>query len=370
MKSKASLSEDRVQAIPPLQKTRPIDISGGTCYAVATRGHRQHYTELLSRELGLEPVIAAPNLNVLRTLIGSRRTFFVTLDDDIKGFILVALARTLLGRPTIGLFLRPRECFDRSRARGWIKWMLFRSLNALPPIRMLTILPFWLETRFEQVARGWIYDPQFWDLGPGAERSSLPMTSLAESVLAEAAGRKIVVSFGQQTTEKGVLRIIDTWRHSEALRKKYLFVIAGIVPAANAEHAQGFAEQGGRLVPRFLSEEEMLSLYRVADYMWCCYAPNYDQASGVFGRAMQLGVPALVRQGSFLQVLAGRFDAGAIALPYDDGEAAGRILCDVAQCKREVPKPLHLLATMRTESLTRLRRALQLDDRTTGDTAI
>lgn len=332
----------------------------GICYTVVAGGHRAHYADLLSRELGFKPLIARLDMKVFRELAGSKCTFFVTLDDDILGFILVAFARMLLGRPTVGLFLRPRECFEAGRLKGWIKWLVFRLLNGLPPIKMLTILPFWLEPRFEQVASGWIYDPQFWDLNPVADRTSLPMTPLAEDVLGKAAGRKIVVSFGQQTREKGFGRIADIWRSSKQLRDEYLFVVAGIIPAAKSDYAQGFAAAGGHLVPRFLTEGELLSLYRIADYAWCCYAPNYDQASGIFGRAMQLGVPALVRQGSFVQAFADHAGIAAVALPYYGDEVAVRILCDAARRGGQVARNVELLTTMRIESLARIRKALRL----------
>lgn len=45
-------------------------------------------------------------------------------------------------------------------------------------------------------------------------------------------------------------------------------------------------------------DEEILSLYKVADLVWCSDAPDDDQASGVFGRAIQTGVEPVFRKGS------------------------------------------------------------------------
>lgn len=51
---------------------------------------------------------------------------------------------------------------------------------------------------------------------------------------------------------------------------------------------------------RIVTDDEILRLYKVADLAWCCYAPDYDQASGVFGRALQTGVEPVVREGRVL----------------------------------------------------------------------
>ena len=42
----------------------------------------------------------------------------------------------------------------------------------------------------------------------------------------------------------------------------------------------------------------MLALYSIADLAWCFYSPEYDQASGILGRALQFSVTPVVRKGS------------------------------------------------------------------------
>ena len=37
-----------------------------------------------------------------------------------------------------------------------------------------------------------------------------------------------------------------------------------------------------------------------SQFIWCCYSPEYDQASGVFGRAVQYGCIPIVREHSVI----------------------------------------------------------------------
>jgi N-acetyl-beta-hexosaminidase len=56
---------------------------------------------------------------------------------------------------------------------------------------------------------------------------------------------------------------------------------------------------------RRISDEELISLYGVADYVWCRYSQSSSSmSSGVFGRAVQLGKTAVVSTGSYLDRLA------------------------------------------------------------------
>jgi hypothetical protein len=62
--------------------------------------------------------------------------------------------------------------------------------------------------------------------------------------------------------------------------------------------------QGAFVLGRFATEEEIESAYFFSDAIWCCYPPEEDQASGVFGRAIQFGCPAWVRANSNIARLA------------------------------------------------------------------
>jgi hypothetical protein len=76
-----------------------------------------------------------------------------------------------------------------------------------------------------------------------------------------------------------------------------------------------------------VSDEELFSLYRVADIIWCCFTPVRDLSSGVFGRAMQFGRPAIVRTGSHLATLQEDIGSG-ISIPWGAPDEAAALLLD------------------------------------------
>ncbi|EDX80022.1 hypothetical protein BBAL3_1179 [Brevundimonas sp. BAL3] len=86
--------------------------------------------------------------------------------------------------------------------------------------------------------------------------------------------------------------------------------------------AADFVGAGGVVVNQFISDEELSSLYGTATVVWGVYAPHYDQASGIFGRAVQYGKPILLRRGSSIARHAEVLGARAVAIDYGDPEAA------------------------------------------------
>jgi hypothetical protein len=223
--------------------------------------------------------------------------FFATIDDDYAGFITVALLRSLLGRPTSGLFLRPLQCFRTERPIVYpIKRRVFRWLCRLPGLRLLSIIPHDIRPELREVTHDWIHDPQMWDLwvdGPPV----LPDTDLSRSVEAARRGRRVAIFIGGANLRKG---FGDFAARAGAEHETTLFVSAGRVGYDCAKHAADLRGLGMIVEDRFVTDNEILSLYKAADLAWCCYSAEYDQASGVFGRALQTGVEPVVRDGSIL----------------------------------------------------------------------
>jgi hypothetical protein len=138
-----------------------------------------------------------------------------------------------------------------------------------------------------------------WDLwvdGPPV----LPETELSRRVKRESEGRKIMIFIGMANYIKGFPELVETaQREHESL----LVVVAGRVAQEYADEVALLRRLGMIVEDRYVSDDEVLSLYNVADYAWCRYAPEYDQASGVFGRAIQTGVMPVVRTGSVVHQL-------------------------------------------------------------------
>ncbi|AMA59744.1 hypothetical protein BCCGELA001_28105 [Bradyrhizobium sp. CCGE-LA001] len=248
------------------------------------------------------------------------------------GLLLRALAQTVFGhRRTVALLFRPREAIERKTARHTMKHWFLRIVSRLPRTKILTILPFSVDPRMSMVASGWIYDPQMWDLSV-IERPQSGETSLTSDIRDRAAGRHIILALGTQNYEKGFDFLSRVWCGSEAIRSRYLFVVGGKTSIGSGEAAAKFRAAGGHLIDRYIEPFEFFALYELANAVWSCYSPAYDQASGIFGRAFQLGVPTIVREGSYLAALSRSIRHCSIELPFEDFRTAAQILLE-----RELP---------------------------------
>ncbi|WP_156396164.1 MULTISPECIES: hypothetical protein [unclassified Caulobacter] len=276
------------------------------------------------------------------------------LEEHTAKFLIVAIFRALLGRRSCALMFRPGEAVRSSAPRHLVKKMLLKVAKALPTVTVATIMPFELDPAFAGIADGWIYDPQLWDLAPDEDAHG---SDLARTVREQAAGRAVAVALGGQSRDKGFDFLADVWAARPGVRDRWLFVAAGKVASGSREKADRFADQQGLLVDRFVTDAELRDLYREATVVWGCYSPDYDQASGIFGRAVQTGRPIVVREGAYVERLAEILEHPMLAIPWNDTEAAAAAL---ASPPAAVDKPATKVATMRERSIATLSHALGL----------
>jgi hypothetical protein len=266
-------------------------------------GHRASYRDLFARLLRMQPSTGRLRGRRFWQLVGAPHVLFATIDDDYAGFIGVAILRALRRRPTTGLFLRPMQCFRTERPIVYpMKRRVFRWLCRLPGLRLVSIIPHETRPELREVTHDWIEDPQMWDLwvdGPPA----LPDTDLSRRVEAARGGRRVAIFIGSANRSKDFAGFVEM---AERDADSVLCVSAGRVAADCAALAARLRDLGMIVEDRFVSDDEILSLYKVADMAWCRYAPDYDQASGVFGRALQTGVEPLVRPGSVVDQMRAR----------------------------------------------------------------
>ncbi len=285
-------------------------------------------------------------------VLSSRTVFSPMLEEHTLSFLLVGALRALLGKRSCALLFRPGEVVRSGALKHVLKRLLLRAVRGLPRITIITIMPFELDPAFSAIADDWIHDPQLWDLATGSDDVA---TVLADDIRAASGGRPVMVALGAQSRDKGFDFLSDVWDTHPSAREKWLFVAAGRISAASRDKARRFAEQGGLVIDRFVSDAELRDLYNQASIVWGCYAPEYDQASGIFGRAVQLGKPVVVRDGAYVQRLAQILDHPTLAAPWDDTEAVARLL---ATAPPAVEAPLTKVQAMRRRSATVLSRAL------------
>ncbi len=320
-------------------------------------GHREHYVALLSRLLD-----AAPRRPGWSLLVDRRPILITAIEESLLLYAGLGLVRALLGRRTAGLLMRPLPTVAGRSTRLRTKRWLLHLLRRFARIQTLTILPFSLEPRFARIAHGWIHDPQFWDCyAEDTPPSARQPGRLADAIRQAAAGRLTCCAIGGQGVAKGFDLFAALWNTDPALRSRMLFAYGGVVDPRQAAAAEAFAAQGGFARDRFISDEELFDLYAAADLIWCCYAPDYDQASGIFGRAMQLGIPMVVRKGSLIHRMCIAEGLAHVALDTEGGGLPAAALDPAAIPPRE---PLERAARrgllQAGESLARLHAALGL----------
>jgi hypothetical protein len=193
-----------------------------------------------------------------------------------------------------------------------------RLLQALGPVLKLSLVPV---ADGEGRSYGFvaIRDPEYWDVGPDDRNG--PQTVLGAAVRHAAGARKILILPGNLNPSKGLDFVRELFCGEPSLFGAVLPVLCGPVEPSGAAAAAALQAAGAFVEARFLARDELMSLYRAADGAWCCYPPERDMSSGIFGRAVQFGVAPVVRAGSVLDRMTPGL-ANAVRLDFDNPAAA------------------------------------------------
>ena len=323
----------------------------GRVHVAYRLGHRDDYLRLFSGLFGLQPSVGMVGRRNLRPLLRAEALLFGTIDDDYAGFIVVALLRAALGRRTAGVFLRPQTCFGRKGLIYGAKRRIFAALKRVPGVSVFTIVPFSVAPDFAAVARDGLVDPQMWDLDTAR---IAPDPDLTRRITDEAAGRRVIAFIGSAHRSKGIDMLCDAISHPYWPRDRILAVIGGRIPDNQAPVVGALPPGAAMVLPRFLAEAELMALYAAADLVWACYRPEYDQASGIFGRAVQLSRLPVVRAGSLVARFARHFGLQTVELS-DELPAAALLDPDPSA---EAPNLAALRDLWRRDFIDRVRAAL------------
>ncbi|WP_287375467.1 hypothetical protein [Mesorhizobium sp.] len=161
--------------------------------------------------------------------------------------------------------------------------------------------------------------------------TSIETSQLSRDVLTAAGGRAILCFLGSVRKSKGFRFLVDIVSdHPDLVKDVFVVAVGSVDPASGGDCAR-LISAGGMVVDRFVSDDELLSLYKTCDLAWCCYEPEYDQASGVFGRSVQLGARPIIRKGSYLEKYAQEGAVAPVCLIYGDPhDAAAHIAAAAA----------------------------------------
>lgn len=299
------------------------------------RGHRMGYVTYFKSEIAEMGQAAVVEPSLWRATWKRGPLVIPMLEQGIKGNILALLVRGLLGRRTLCLVFRAIDAAASGSGRHRAKRWLLAAVRRIPGAGLVSIVPASVEPQIAGFINGWIYDPELCDLSE--ETLNREPGERVSAIKAQAAGRVLVVSLGALSEQKGFGYFARLWSSSAALRERCLFVAAGPVPEGMKASAQSFVADGGVLLDERIDDAVLFDFYAAADVIWCCYAPDYDQASGIFGRAVQFGKTALLRSGSHVERFAAVVGQPAASLVWDDDAGAVDCLLSGAVPKAAVP---------------------------------
>lgn len=289
-------------------------------YERQTAGHRENYALTVARILGGQVVLGKQAATV-RSALAANGLVITTLESSPALYLFIALLRSLARKPTTLIATRSHVKVRRGVARAAARSLAYATLRRLPPVQLLTISP---PAGRDDARMRFIEDIEFWDL-PAGTLSNPPRTALSERVAQLRKARRILLVLGTIEVSKGIGFLTEVMRLAPQLKEQYAIVACGEVIEPSRAAAHLLREHAAIWEDRYLSRDEMLSLYPEADLIWCCYHPEYDVSSGIFGRAVQFGRPTVVRAGSMIARLQARLGRG-LALDYGDAAAAARAL--------------------------------------------
>lgn len=289
----------------------------GIVFSKFAAGHRSAYVELMSKMFDMEGLIGPVTSEVHEQLVMAPRLLFATFDDAPAVYAKVALRRRMSGLRTVGLVLRPQDCFQPRTLRTFARRRAFELLRSLKGLTLASATPFSIRPEYARIAHLGLCDPQYWDLYVDGDRAAPGTSALSASILKQAQGRPIVMLMGALSAAKGIETLTATLKRAPDLSSAAFFVAAGRGLPGAEDILADFRAAGGHLFDQFLTDEEIVSLYGISDAIWACYAPSYNQTSGIFGRAMQFGVPAIVRSGSLIAEFARGLRLPVIGVDFD-----------------------------------------------------
>lgn len=325
----------------------------------AMDGHQGEYAALLQRLIG-----ARRSGSFWLALWDCRPVLVAAVEASLPRYVLLCLLRALRGKRTAGFLFRPLPAIIGYTLRLRLKRLVLMALRRMPGVTTLTLLPFSVEPRFAQIAHAGLYDPQLWDLHYPTPLAQTHVEGGLAAEIRQAAGeRRICCAIGRQDADKGFDQFAGLFAARPELQDYWLFAFGGRVATDQAGLLQAFVRAGGIGRDRFVDRAELFDLYSCADLIWCSYAADYDQASGVLGRAIQLGIPVVVRQNALIHSYC---VTEAVAHVAYDGTSGS---FPVTGLPLSLPDFAHIAARAQAqgaESLEILRAALGLDQQGRG----
>lgn len=322
-------------------------------------GHRKAYANLFTQIFGFSELVSPVAWKSIRPLIQADKLLFATVGRHFKRHLLVTIFRAILNKPSATLFLGASDYCKGKKKR--FDFLLLKLWKVLPKQQLFAIISYKVLPELSEITNGYIYDPQLWDIWIERSNTKLPKTKLSIELSEISKGRKTLLFIGKTKSSKSYNEFVD---FSIANSKEVCAVSAGKVAIECAGKANQLKSNKMIVIDRYISDEELLSLYGIADFVWCYYGVKYDQSSGVYGRAIQLGIPTIIRKNSTVHKIARDFKIPSHAIDIETNSNYRNIYEKMKASKSNVLSETErkdLFENLYKESVLKLKDALKLD---------
>jgi hypothetical protein len=266
-------------------------------------GHRQDYIDFTKTELGGE------RSGLISGIFSKKTLLFLMVEEWFALYCLVALIRSLFGLKTVGLLFRAQDCVSSLKFLHRIKFLILKGFKKFKNIRTVSIVPFSIYPGISDICDDWLYDFQFWDIRFFEKKLDMVVVQDHIKVIKQhAKGRQVVCAVGRQDKSKGFDSFSSLYINNKCIQDNFCFVSGGKISGISDSKINHFLTAGALVINEKISNEMIAALYKSADIIWACYSSNYDQSSGVLGRALQYSLPVIVRKGSIAESISIELD--------------------------------------------------------------
>lgn len=270
-------------------------------YAKDLSGHRKEYQNFIKE------FIPAKTISLRELFFKREPVIFMMIEDSPLIYLFISIFRALFKFQSIGFLFRPLPVFNKKSLRMRIKYFFLSNLKKINAVKTLIIIPSQVNDRFWEICDGWIYDMQLWDTSKEQiltfNNSKMEKNNpFLQMIKPLANGRSVISAIGSQNKSKGFHIFAKLFIENPDIRENFIFIFGGKLDGYS-EILKEFIEVGGLAIDRFITNDELINLYASSDLVWSLYDNEYDQASGIFGRAVQFGIPSVIRHGSLIHKL-------------------------------------------------------------------
>ena len=258
------------------------------------KGHYESYSKLVELILDRECKVVY-KINIKEFLFAEK---YIVIDGDGVRLLLILITFLRSIRKCRTYFMSVRtESFVSKGLYARVKRFLLIVAKVQGYTRLISIHKgnsFVMDKLNSLDAVDYIYDPQLWDLGVFGKCEEKPSELDIEGRKFLDGGKKVLLVLGALNNKRSVDELIAGLTE---LSKMYQFVFAGVI---REEYLNKLYGHDIILINRYVTDEEIMYLYNMADIVYAYYAQDVNRPSGIFGRAVQLDKFVLIRKDGFL----------------------------------------------------------------------